>query len=289
MRFYIEDKTIFKQALNKVVQYDNISSELVITLPDDTGIDESSIFKLRLHKHPSDVYYEEVIQKNDKNQLVFNIPEKLTIESGFLEFAVQIVTGDVIYNTTPYSLKVNSTLELNKGVGEEKKPIIEDLVNRMDKVENFAINYDSNRYATKEELKTIELTPGPAGPQGIQGPKGEKGEPGLKGDKGDRGPAGPQGIQGLKGEPGKDGVDGQPGPQGERGPIGPQGPQGLKGETGETGKQGLTGPAGADGTPGKDGESAYEAAKKGGYVGTADEFYKDLSTIKGLAATLGGI
>lgn len=286
MMFYIEDKTLYRMALNKVVQYDNISAEIIVNIPDNIKTDETSIYKLRFHKYPSNVYYEEILKKNDKNQLVFNIPDSFTIESGYLEFAVQIITGDVIYNTTPYSVKVNSTINYDEAAKKgEKKPIIEDLIDRVTKIENAENNLDG-KYATKEELKTIELTPGPAGPQGIQGPKGEKGEPGKDGQpgpQGERGPIGPTGPQGPKGEPGndgqpgKDGVDGKPGLTGERGPIGPQGIPGTPG------------PAGADGTPGKDGESAYEAAKKGGYTGTADEFYKDLSTIKGLAATLGGI
>ncbi len=77
---------------------------------------------------------------------------------------------------------------------------------------NNNVNIDLSNYATKEDLKRIELTPGP---------KGERGEQGIQGPKGD---VGPQGIQGERG------------------------PQGLTGERGEQGPIGLTGPKGNDGT-----------------------------------------
>ena len=72
--------------------------------------------------------------------------------------------------------------------------------------------------ATKEDLKKIELTPGPQGPkgapgpQGAIGPKGDRGEKGEKGDRGERGLQGLQGLQGAKGDqgiPGPKGVDGR--------------------------------------------------------------------------------
>ena len=69
-------------------------------------------------------------------------------------------------------------------------------------------NIDTSSFATKEELRTISLTPGP---------KGDKGE---TGERGPQGPEGPRGADGLQG------------------PIGPTGPQGPIG---------LTGPKGADG------------------------------------------
>ena len=74
---------------------------------------------------------------------------------------------------------------------------------------NNNVNIDLSNYATKEDLKRIELTPGPRGEQGVQGPKGD---------------VGPQGIRGERG------------------------PQGLTGERGEQGPIGLTGPKGNDGT-----------------------------------------
>ncbi|MFS9186946.1 hypothetical protein [Streptococcus infantis] len=56
--------------------------------------------------------------------------------------------------------------------------------------------------ATKEDLKKIELTPGPQGERGQQGVPGVQGLQGLKGD---------QGIPGPKGDPGRDGIAGKDG------------------------------------------------------------------------------
>ena len=94
---------------------------------------------------------------------------------------------------------------------------------------------DTSSFATKEELRTISLTPGPKGDKGEtgeRGPQGEQGPEGPRGADGLQGPIGPQGVQGERGQ------DGQTGPKGERGEQGPAGPQGPIG---------LTGPKGADG------------------------------------------
>ena len=102
-------------------------------------------------------------------------------------------------------------------------------------------NIDTSSFATKEELRTISLTPGPKGdkgetgergPQGLQGIQGERGP---KGEDGLQGPIGPQGVQGERGQ------DGQVGPKGEQGPIGPTGPQGPIGLTGPRGENGRDG------------------------------------------------
>lgn len=109
---------------------------------------------------------------------------------------------------------------------------------------------DLSLYATKAELESIELTPGPQGPQGIQGPQGPKGD---KGDTGSQGEAGPQGPAGPKGDTGEQGPKGDTGDQGERGLTGltgPQGPAGPKGDTGDTGPQGPAGPQGPSGANG---------------------------------------
>ena len=74
---------------------------------------------------------------------------------------------------------------------------------------------DSNQYATKEELKTISLTPGPKGDKGETGERGQDGQPGLRGERGEQGPAGLPG------------------------PVGPQGPIGLTGPKGENGRDGV--------------------------------------------------
>ena len=70
------------------------------------------------------------------------------------------------------------------------------------------INIDLSNYATKEDLKAIELTPGPKGDTGEQGPQGPigltgpKGDTGVRGEKGDRGEQGPIGLTGPKGKDG---------------------------------------------------------------------------------------
>ena len=118
-----------------------------------------------------------------------------------------------------------------------------EIVKRLAALENKP-EIDTSNFATKEELKTITLTPGP------QGPPGERGETGLQGPQGIQGLTGPVGPQGIQGERGQ---DGQPGPKGDIGPIGPQGlkgeqgPAGLPGPVGPQGPIGLTGPKGADG------------------------------------------
>ena len=112
---------------------------------------------------------------------------------------------------------------------------------------------DTSNFATKEELQTISLTPGPKGDKGEPGPQGNPGEVGPQGLQGLQGPPGPkgadglQGPQGLQGIQGERGLDGQPGPRGERGE---QGPAGLPGQIGPQGPIGLTGPKGADGRDG---------------------------------------
>ena len=121
-------------------------------------------------------------------------------------------------------------------------------------------NIDTSSFATKEELRTISLTPGPKGdkgetgergpigpqgPQGIQGLTGPKGDAGERGPQGDTGPRGADGLQGPigpQGAQGERGQDGQKGERGEQGPIGqtgPQGPIGLTGPKGENGRDGV--------------------------------------------------
>lgn len=121
----------------------------------------------------------------------------------------------------------------------DKNTIYDDsaLKQRISALENKP-NIDTSNFATKEELQTISLTPGP------KGDKGETGERGPQGDTGPRGADGLQGPQGLQGIQGERGRDGEPGPRGERGE---QGPAGLPGPVGPQGPIGLTGPKGADG------------------------------------------
>ena len=124
----------------------------------------------------------------------------------------------------------------------DKDTIYDDsaLKQRISALENKP-NIDTSNFATKEELQTISLTPGP------KGDKGETGERGPQGDTGPRGADGLQGPQGLQGIQGERGRDGEPGPRGERGE---QGPAGLPGPVGPQGPIGLTGPKGENGRDG---------------------------------------
>lgn len=110
-----------------------------------------------------------------------------------------------------------------------------EIVKRLAALENKP-EIDTSNFATKEELKTITLTPGP------QGPPGERGETGLQGPQGIQGltgPIGPQGLQGERGQDGQTGPKGERGEQGPAGPVGPQGPIGLTGPKGENGRDGV--------------------------------------------------
>ena len=65
-------------------------------------------------------------------------------------------------------------------------------------------------FATKESLRQVQLTPGPAGPEGPRGPAGEAGPKGADGAQGLTGPAGPPGSRGPVGPAGPPGKDGTP-------------------------------------------------------------------------------
>ena len=78
------------------------------------------------------------------------------------------------------------------------------LKQRVEALENKP-NIDTSQFATKEELQTITLTPGPKGDIGPRGPQGPKGDPFKYSDftpeqiEALRGPAGPQGPSGSGG------------------------------------------------------------------------------------------
>lgn len=100
--------------------------------------------------------------------------------------------------------------------------------------------------ATQEDLKNIELKPGPQGPRGVPGKDGE------------RGPRGIQGVPGIQGPPGTPGKDG------------------LQGKDGLPGKDGVPGKDGKDGVNGKDGKSAYEIAVDHGFIGSESDWLQSL-------------
>jgi hypothetical protein len=69
------------------------------------------------------------------------------------------------------------------------------------------------------------------------------------------------------------------GDKGDQGPIGVPGPQGQPGQPGPKGDPGAKGDPGQRGLPGADGESAYTAARRGGFTGSQQEFYENLASI----------
>ena len=137
------------------------------------------------------------------------------------------------------------------------------LKQRVEVLENNP-NIDTSQLATKEELRSISLTPGPKGDKGETGERGPQGIPGEIGPQGLTGPVGPQGIQGERGLDGRLGPKGEPGPKGDIGPRGPQGPKGepfkysdftqeqLEALRGPAGPQGPSGSGGTGGTGGAD-------------------------------------
>ena len=153
----------------------------------------------------------------------------------------------------------------------DKDTIYDDsaLKQRISALENKP-NIDTSNFATKEELQTIYLTPGPKGDKGETGERGPQGDTGPRGVDGLQGPQGLQGIQGERGrdgEPGLRGERGEQGPAGLPGPAGPQGPIGLTGPKGDIGpigpqgqkgEQGPAGPVGPQGAVGPKGENGRD-------------------------------
>lgn len=80
-----------------------------------------------------------------------------------------------------------------------------ELKKRVEHLENKP-SVDTSQFATKQELQTISLTPGPKGDKGETGEPGPRGEQGPAGLPGPVGPQGPIGLTGPKGENGRDGV-----------------------------------------------------------------------------------
>ena len=123
---------------------------------------------------------------------------------------------------------------------------------RVEALENRS-GVDTSQLATKEELRSISLTPGPKGDKGETGERGPQGDTGPRGADGLQGPTGPQGLQGDRGQDGQRGERGEQGPIGQTGPAGPPGQKGEQGPMGPPGPQGERGPAGADGLDGTTG------------------------------------
>lgn len=186
----------------------------------------------------------------------FGTLSSITYSPNYKIFGIKYLEGSkyLYYGFFPeYDIVVDSTQIDTDNIGVDLKnyytktqtdeKIIEE-VNKLN-LEGFA----SKEYVDNE-IKTIELTPGPIGPQG---PKGEQGIQGIPGDKGDTGERGLQGEQGIPGVPGINGAQGPKGDKGEQGERGLQGPQGIPGVNGNDGADGAEGPIGPKGEQGERG------------------------------------
>ncbi len=130
------------------------------------------------------------------------------------------------------------------------------VASKFDSVDEKITTVDSKVNQVANDLKEIELTPGPQGEQGIQG---ERGESGIDGE---------QGIQGLQGNPGKDGKNGI---------------DGLDGKSGQPGKDGIDGEDGIDGSP----DTAEQVRDK--LQSLKDEKRLDASAIKNLPTVVNNL
>ena len=177
--------------------------------------------------------------------------------------------------------------------------------------------------ATQDDLKNIELKPGPQGEPGTPGKDGVT--PHIDSTTGDwfignqdtgtqaQGPAGKNGRDGADGQPGKDGQNGitphidtatgnwfvgstdtgikAQGPQGIQGVPGKDGRNGIDGKDGDRGPQGIPGEQGEPGVPGtngKDGKSAYQIWLDNGHSGTETDFLNSLKGKDGTDVDLSG-
>lgn len=134
------------------------------------------------------------------------------------------------FNTTVATLSVLEGLETTEAVVTENPDIIEQILARLDELEE---NGGGGGSAGKDG-REIELQNSGTAIQWryvgdnawtdlvqLSSLKGEKGDKGDKGDKGETGATGPQGPQG------ETGAQGPAGPQGETGPQGPAGDSGV--------------------------------------------------------------
>lgn len=199
------------------------------------------------------IYFEEVEKSADVYSFMFNVRVS-ELDKSKTASVIEQKTGRVVdiesIVTRSELEEILKTVHVGGAAYDDSE-----IINRLAALEAKP-EIDTSKFATKEELQNISLTPRPKGDRGEPGPQGNPGEvgpqglqgpPGPKGDTGDRGPqgdTGPKGADGLQGERGR---DGEPGPRGERGE---QGPAGLPGPVGPQGPIGLTGPKGADGRDG---------------------------------------
>lgn len=189
----------------------------------------------------------DIVTKAELEEAIKNIHvEGVTFDDSEILRRLQVLETKPEIDTSSFATKQELSNKVERSEIEQISSEIEVLKSKTDKdtvYDDTALrervsaleskpNIDTSSFATKEELRTISLTPGPKGDKGETGERGPQGPEGPRGADGLQGPIGPQGVQGERGQ------DGQAGPKGERGEQGPAGPQGPIG---------LTGPKGADG------------------------------------------
>ena len=211
--------------------------EVLKAKPDNNTIYDDSALKQRIL----------ALENKQDNDTIYNdaeIKQRLEV----LEHKPSVNTSELV---TKQELEAKGYLTKHQSLEEYAKkteipqPYNDSEIKRRVQQQENKPTIDTNQFATKEELKTISLTPGPKGDKGETGERGPQGATGETGARGADGLQGPQGLQGIQGERGR---DGEPGPRGERGeqgpiglpgPVGPQGPIGLTGPKGENGRDGV--------------------------------------------------
>ena len=194
------------------------------------------------------IYFEEVKKSADVYSFMFNVRvselDKSKTASVIEQKTGRIVDIDNIITRAELE-EILKTINVDGSAYDDSE-----IVRRLAALE-IKPEIDTSKFATKQELQNIALTPGPKGDKGETGergpigPKGDTGERGPQGDTGPRGadglqgPIGPQGLQGERGQDGPRGERGEQGPIGQTGPAGPQGPIGLTGPKGENGRDGV--------------------------------------------------
>tara|TARA_R110000868_G_scaffold201832_5_gene449340 strand:+ start:570 stop:1544 length:975 start_codon:yes stop_codon:yes gene_type:complete len=103
--------------------------------------------------------------------------------------------------TIKHSILVTALLLLSSNLAAQSRPSVSGNAASISALE-------SEVQSIKNEVASIELTPGPKGDKGDTGAQGAKG---VKGDQGPAGPAGPAGLDGINGIDGAPGADGQDG------------------------------------------------------------------------------
>lgn len=171
------------------------------------------------------VYFEKVEQSTDVYSFTFNVKVS-AIDKAQEAPLVERVTGRVVdvdsivtkqeLDELFAKIKAQGGTYDDSGLRSEIHQISADVESLKSRTDNDTVYDDSalkqrvealenrpavdvSQFATKEELRTISLTPGPRGADGLQGPVGETGPRGADGLPGPAGPTGPQGPRGADG------------------------------------------------------------------------------------------